>query len=190
MWSVILAFPLFIPALVTTSPFWVQQGVVAFFFAIPAFSAFQAIARVTIAKTRYNGVARPIRLAYSIAGGISALIHVGIILYATKSGNPSLSVSRVFVPHPSNVKIDQPHVLTEASLLFIQYDHIIIYTVVALLGFYAAYYGPTRKEVGGLKSLLALTAITGILGPGAGLAVVLCSLEERETPPKSAVSKR
>ncbi|KAI1163102.1 hypothetical protein F5B18DRAFT_652010 [Nemania serpens] len=189
MWSVILALPLFIPALVTASPLRVQQGVVAFFFAIPAFSAFQAIARRTIAKSGYIGVARPIRLAYLIAGGVSAVIHVSIILYVTKYNKLGLSLSRVFIPHPSNIQLHQPRVMTEASLLFIQYDYVIINAVVALLGFYAAYYGPTRRAVGGHKGLLTTTLISGILGAGAGLAFVLCSLEGREDPPKKPVSK-
>ncbi|KAI1185854.1 hypothetical protein F5B17DRAFT_441499 [Nemania serpens] len=158
LWSTILALPLFIPALVTASPFWVQQGVVAFFFAFPLFSAFQAVARLAIAKTKYNGVSRPIQLAYSIAGAISALIHVSIIFYVTKGNAHSLSLSRVFIPHPGNIQLDQPHVLTEAALLFIQYDYLIIHAVVALLAFYSAYYGPTRTSVGGLKALLATTS--------------------------------
>lgn len=162
---------------------------VAFFFAFPLFSAFQAVARLAIAKTKYNGVSRPIQLAYSIAGAISALIHVSIIFYVTKGNAHSLSLSRVFIPHPGNIQLDQPHVLTEAALLFIQYDYLIIHAVVALLAFYSAYYGPTRTSVGGLKALLATTVITGILGPGSSLAFVLCSLEEGENPTKSAVSK-
>ncbi|KAI1115473.1 hypothetical protein F5Y14DRAFT_130213 [Nemania sp. NC0429] len=189
LWSVILALPLFVPALVTASPVRIQQGVVAFFFAIPAFSAFQAVARRAIAKTGYVGSTKPIQLAYLIAGGLSALVHVGVIFYIARSSTDGLSLSRVFVPHPGRVQLGQPHVLTETSLLFIQYDYLVIYAVVALLAFYAAYYGPTRKEVGGLTGLLAATVITVTLGAGAGLAFVLCGLEGREDLPKRAVSK-
>ncbi|KAF2966189.1 hypothetical protein GQX73_g7378 [Xylaria multiplex] len=183
IWSLLLALPLMVPALLGASPFQIQKGVITFFLLTPCFSAFQNMVREMITWTGYTGTTRPVRLAYSIVGGISALIHVCTILYVTIYAEDSLSLSRVYVPHPSNIQLGQPDVLTEASLLFIQYDYIIIHIVVVLLGIHAALNGIT---VGGTRSLLTTTTIIGVLGPGAGLAFVLDSMEH----PKYLQTKR
>ncbi|KAI3343480.1 hypothetical protein F4824DRAFT_9670 [Ustulina deusta] len=177
IWSLFLALPLMIPALLGASPFQVQKGVIAFFLLIPCLSAFQSMVRGTMTRTGYSVATRPVQLAYSIVGGVSALIHVGIILYVSIYATPSLSLSRVFIPHPGSIQRVQPDILTEAALLFIQYDYLVIHAVVALLVIHTALKIISSRS---LKLLLTTTAVTGGLGPGAGLAFVLYSIENQE----------
>lgn len=179
VWSLLLALPLMLPALVNATPFRIQQGVVIFFLTPPAFVAFHRLARAAVSKTRYRGNMVPSKVAYLIVGTVSALVHIGIAVYAVLSPAPDVSLSRIYIPHYNAVQRGQLDIVTEGAMIFIQSDYLIINIVVLLLGTYILRFEPalvvkstrTYKRVDNL--LLSFFVITTTFGAGAGLAFVL-----------------
>ncbi|KAI1780607.1 hypothetical protein F4818DRAFT_11836 [Hypoxylon cercidicola] len=175
VWSVLLALPLMLPALVNASPFQIQNGVVIFFLTPPAFVVFHRLAKAVVAK----GSTKPSKVAYWIVGSVSALVHVGIAVYAMFSPASDVSLSRIYIPHYNAVQRGHSDIVTEGALLFIQFDYVIINIVVLILGTYILRFEPALivKSISGKdragSPLFAFLAITAIFGAGAGLAFVL-----------------
>jgi hypothetical protein len=185
LWSLLLPLPLMLPALVGASTFQIQDGVVLFFLTPPLFVGFQVLVSATISKMSYKGSAKPARIAYLIVGTFSALIHLGIALYAIFSPVSNMSFGRVYFPHRSAAERGQPNIMTEGALLFTQYDYMIINIIVLILGTYILRYEPVflakspGEKVRASGSVLALVGINAIFGAGAGLAFVLDCKERR-----------
>ncbi|KAI6086553.1 hypothetical protein F4821DRAFT_125767 [Hypoxylon rubiginosum] len=179
VWSVLLALPLMLPAVVNASPFQIQNGVVIFFLTPPAFVFFHRLTKAIVTKTQFKASRKPAKIAYWIVGSVSALVHVGIAVYAMFSPAEDVSLSRIYIPHYNAVQRGHSDIVTEGALLFIQFDYVIINIVVLILGTYILCFEPALivKPVSGKdragSPLLAFLAITGIFGAGAGLAFVL-----------------
>ena len=185
LWSLLLPLPLMLPALVGASTFQIQDGVVLFFLTPPLFVGFQVLVSATISKMSYKGSVKPARIAYLIVGTASALIHLGIALYAIFSPVSNMSFGRVYFPHRSAAERGQSNIMTEGALLFIQYDYVIINIIVLILGTYVLRSEPVflgkspSQNVRASGSVLALVGISAIFGAGAGLAFVLHCKERR-----------
>ena len=180
-WSIVMALPLMTPAFIPdVSPFLIQRGVVAFFFAFPTLSGLQRVVRSVISVTGIQGSKSPVKRTYVIVGLVSAVVHVGIALYATLTPDLDLSLSRVYVPNYNAIQRGQPNIMTEAALFFIQNDYVIINVVVLLLGLHVFSLEPTSANKRTTGSLLTLVSIMAIFGAGSGLAYVLYSKEDRQ----------
>lgn len=168
-----------LPAVVNASPFQIQNGVVIFFLTPPAFVFFHRLTKAIVTKTQFKASRKPAKIAYWIVGSVSALVHVGIAVYAMFSPAEDVSLSRIYIPHYNAVQRGHSDIVTEGALLFIQFDYVIINIVVLILGTYILCFEPALivKPVSGKdragSPLLAFLAITGIFGAGAGLAFVL-----------------
>ncbi|KAI1381397.1 hypothetical protein F4677DRAFT_402892 [Hypoxylon crocopeplum] len=179
VWSVALALPLMLPALVNASVFQIQNGVVIFFLTPPAFVVFHRFAKAAITKTNFQAFKQPSKIAYWIVGAVSALVHIGIAVYSMSSADADLTLSRIYIPHYSAVQRGEPNIVTEGALLFIQYDYVIINIVVLILGTYILQFEPAllAKSAGGKERagtpLLIFLGIFAVFGAGAGLAFVL-----------------
>ncbi|KAI2617407.1 hypothetical protein GGR54DRAFT_641058 [Hypoxylon sp. NC1633] len=184
VWSFVLALPLMLPALVNASVSQIQNGVVIFFLTPPAYVLFQRLAKTVISKTQFQGFRRPSKTAYWIVGAVSALVHVGIAVYALSSTSPDVSLSRIYIPHPGAVQRGASSIVTEGALLFIQFDYVIINVVVLILGTYILQFEPAliAKSAGGNDRfgapMLAFLSISAVFGAGAGLAFVLYCKEQ------------
>ncbi|KAH6603959.1 hypothetical protein Trco_007405 [Trichoderma cornu-damae] len=96
---------------------------------------------------------------------------------------PELSWSRIYWPNHAAVIPDSPTFMTEGAMLFMQYDHVVIYLCVLGMGLYML--GPQRtmtaptlgEKIQASWPMVKLTAITATAGPGAGLAWLLCHRE-------------
>ncbi|CAJ2505544.1 Uu.00g129380.m01.CDS01 [Anthostomella pinea] len=191
LWGLLLAIPLMTPALIDAAPFRTQDGVALFFLAIPAFSGFQYLASFVISKINYRGAQKPVQLAYRIVGTVSGLVHVGIVTYALTSDAANTSLFKIFILNHSAVQNDSD-IMTQAALLFIQSDYVIITVVVVLLGIYTWYPEPvsggkaTADGQGAAGSLIKLVGVMSTLGAGAGLAFVLHDKEGRKAPTRSS----
>ena len=183
--SLLLSLPLMLPALVGASVFQIQDGVILFFLTSPLFVGFQVLVNATVSKMSYMGSVKPARIAYLLVGTVSALIHLGIALYAIFSPVSNMSFGRVYFPHRSAAERGQSNIMTEGALLFIQYDYVIVSIIVLVLGTYILRAEPVflakspSEKVRASGSVLVLVGICAIFGAGAGLAFVLHCKERR-----------
>ncbi|CAN8104632.1 unnamed protein product [Discula destructiva] len=176
LWSLFLPIPLLIPPIIGASPLQIQNGLVIYFFTPVLFALFHAVAARTLSSTtkeRRVLFSQPVRTAYSIVGIASALIHVGIMAYALFSVNPSLSITALYYPEGSSVKREQPDILRAGGLLFSQWDLAITLVTMVLLA--VSFQKPQAR---GAVSMLVLTGVAVILGPGAALAYSLYSYQD------------
>jgi hypothetical protein len=173
-----------LPSFLGASPFQVQDGVVLWFFAPLTLGIFQDLVGFLVSKTSYGGFKNPIRVAYSIVGVFSAVVHIGVAVSPYFCG-PEVTWSRIYWPNHSAPQPGTPLFMTEGAMLFMQYDHVVIYLCVLALGVYmldldkimsaSSLSGKTRAAF----PILVLTTTTVVAGPGAGLAWLLCQKEER-----------
>ena len=181
LWSVAMALPLMIPAFIPdVSPFLIQQGVVVFFFSFPTLANFQRMTRFIISALGIQGSKSPIKKVYTMLGSVTALVHIGIVLYTVLNSGEDLTLWRVYVPNYSAIQRDQPNIMTEAALFFIQNDYVIINFVVLLLGLHVFSLEPASSTKRPTGSLTTLVGIMIVFGAGAGLAYVLHSKEDRQ----------
>ena len=185
--SLLLPIPLLVPALVHASPFQIQNGLVMYFLTPAIFISFHTLASTAISRVSFRGFAQPVKTTYWIVGISSALGHLGIVLYAFLSSEPSISISSLYLPDHRAVQRGQADILTAGALLFFQWDLIIINLVVLL-------HGMDILEPKSLsqRSVLIFASITAVFGPGSGLALALWRQEDRleaADSQKSATSK-
>ncbi|GJE93616.1 hypothetical protein PsYK624_097760 [Phanerochaete sordida] len=129
---------------------------------------------------------RWVRRAYTGAGALCALAHLGVLLAVARSARPADELLRVFVPHallPRLRGAPLPDAAAErlATRQLFQYDWLCI-TAGALVFFgwsHAATARPGRREmgVGGWAARVGVLAVLG--GPGAALAWAGYAREER-----------
>jgi hypothetical protein len=147
----------------------------------PSLSLFQDAVSSLITATGYRGVQNPTTVTYWVVGGISAICHVGVVL--SPYFYPAVTLSRIYWPNHSAVQPGQ-YYLAEGAMLFIQYDYIIINLCVLAVGFYkfnfdsVAAAKPSSQALPAVDPRLVFTAVTAVLGPGAGMAWLLCDKEE------------
>lgn len=171
-----------LPARLGASPSGIQNGIVLYLAGAFVFTGFQALASRGMAHSPVFH--QPVKAAFRITGTISAVVHVGIVLYGSMPSlnlNPSLSLARIYLPRPPGV-LEQAQAsrmpLTEAVHLFLQYDYIIVAVTVLVLGAHIM-----RNKTPDSKQHLhgsssgsewTLVVLTAIFGPGAGLAYACC----------------
>ncbi|KAL7783241.1 hypothetical protein V8C37DRAFT_415081 [Trichoderma ceciliae] len=181
LWSIIISLPLLLPAALGASPFDIQDGVVVWFVGPLVLGLFQDLASMLFSSDKYRGIKRPVTLAYWIVGLFSAMIHIGVAVQAYMA--PELSWSRIYWPNHAAVVAGSPTFMTEGAMLFMQYDHVVIYLCVLGMGLYmlglertltASTFGE-KMQAG--WPMAKLTVITATAGPGAGLAWLLCHKE-------------
>ncbi|KAL6861989.1 hypothetical protein J3F83DRAFT_716808 [Trichoderma novae-zelandiae] len=134
LWSIIISLPLLLPAILGAKPFDIQDGVVVWFFGPLSIGLFQDLVSVLFSGKSYKGIRTPVTLAYWIVGLASAVVHIGVAVWAYTA--PELSWSRVYWPNHAAVVPDTPTYMTEGAMLFMQYDHVLIYLCVIGMGFY------------------------------------------------------
>ncbi len=185
VWSVLISLPLLVPGAIGAEPFTVQDGVVVWFFTPFFLTLFHELASSLFSRLSFKGFQNPVQLAYGIVGVVSAIVHVGVAAYAFYSLEPNVSWSRIYWPNHSAVQRG-PTFMTEGAMLFMQYDHVVIYLTVFGLAIYLLGYdkllladSPAERLKAG-RRLLILGSTTLILGPGAGLAYLLCAKESDE----------
>ncbi|KAK8062455.1 hypothetical protein PG997_014552 [Apiospora hydei] len=184
IWSILISLPIILPSVLGASPVQVQFGVVVWFFAPLTLGPFQDLCSFLGSSTGYVGVGHPIKAAYSIVGGFSAMVHISVALAPYLCG-PEVTWSRIYWPNHRAPQPDHRSFMTEGAMLFMQYDHIVIYLCVLALGVYILRFNHatvskprSRKTMVGYP-MLTLVAITAIAGPGSALAWLLS--RERET---------
>lgn len=133
--------------------------------------------------SRYSflGPARPVTVAYGVVGAVSALAHIVVAIWARLT--EGVSWSRVYCPNHAAVQAGPLH-MTEGAMLFMQYDHVVIYLCVLGLGVYlleveklfTLKHSTDARRVKG--RMLTLVVLTVVAGPGAGLAWLLCQREK------------
>ncbi|KAH6653097.1 hypothetical protein BKA67DRAFT_659738 [Truncatella angustata] len=183
IWSIIISFPVLVPSVLGATPFQVQDGVVMWFFAPLTLGIFQDLFGLLVSKTSYGGLKDPISVAYSIVGAFSAVVHIGVAVSPYFCG-PEVTWSRIYWPNHSAPQPGSPSFMTEGAMLFMQYDHVVIYLCVFALGAYMLGFDKitSASSLSGKMQagypILVLTAMTVITGPGAGLAWLLCQKEK------------
>jgi hypothetical protein len=174
-----------LPAWLGAAPADVQNGILLYLSGAFLFRWFQALASGLIART-YSGTgpfSKPVKTAYYVTGAVSALAHVGVILYSIFSAETGLSPFRVYVPSHHD-HTGQPYILTEEVHRFLQYDYIIVIIVVLLLGTHILRSGSKSgsniqgKSTSPKGSELTLFVLTAVFGPGAGMAYAISCDEE------------
>ncbi|KAL7942032.1 hypothetical protein V8C42DRAFT_333412 [Trichoderma barbatum] len=181
LWSIVISLPLLLPAAFGAGPFDIQDGVVVWFFGPFLLGPFQDLISVLFSGENYKGIHKPVILAYWIVGLFSAVAHVGVAVWAYTA--PELSWYRIYWPNHAAVIADSPTYMTEGAMLFMQYDHVLIYLCVIGMGLYMlspqkAVTAPFLGErVRAGWPMAKLTAITAVAGPGAGLAWLMCHRE-------------
>lgn len=186
MLSLLLPIPLLLPAAVHGAPIYIQVGLVQYLLT-PALSVlFQTLASNVISKHASSSpswFARPIKATYLIVGAASALTHLGVVSYTLFwTDATSLSLVNLYLPDHTIVQKGQENILRAGALLFFQWDYIIINLTVVCHGIYLIQQrSPEVQKRGQSINRLALTmvALTTVLGPGAGLAFVLWSEDNR-----------
>ncbi|KAK8029898.1 hypothetical protein PG993_011189 [Apiospora rasikravindrae] len=192
IWSILISLPIVLPSALGAVPVGVQFGVVVWFFAPLTLGPFQDLCSLLVSNTGYSGSDNPIKVAYGIVGGFSAIVHISVALAPYLCG-PETTWSRIYWPNHSAAQPDHRSFMTEGAMLFMQYDHIVIYLCVLALGAYILGFSHVadgkpqgRKTMGGYP-LLTLVAITAIAGPGSALAWLLSREEETVEDAKVAV---
>lgn len=174
IWGLFLIIPLMRPAAIHATT---QQGTVIFFLGPLFYVAFHQIVKSIFARTNYRGSMRPAKVAYFIVGAASAIVHVGVAIYAMSSlSDSNVSLSQIYIPDDSAVQRGQLNVVTKGALQFIQWDNVMLNTVALLLGSYVLCFEPvlraksSRRNERASTLLSSLVGITFIFGAGAGLA--------------------
>ncbi|KAH8195329.1 hypothetical protein TruAng_010497 [Truncatella angustata] len=184
IWSIIVSLPVLVPSVLGATPFQVQDGVVMWFFAPLTLGIFQDLFGLLVSKTSYGGLKDPISVAYSIVGAFSAVVHIGVAVSPYFCG-PEVTWSRIYWPNHNAPLPGSPSFMTEGAMLFMQYDHVVIYLCVFALGAYMLGFDKitSASSLSGKMQagypILVLTAMTVITGPGAGLAWLLCQKEKK-----------
>ncbi|KAF7182588.1 hypothetical protein CNMCM7691_002159 [Aspergillus felis] len=192
IWNTLISVPLLVPTVFRASPFQIQAGMVLWLLGPPSLSLFQDAVSSLITATGYRGVQSPTTFTYWIVGGISAICHVAVVL--SPYFFPGVTLSRIYWPNHSAVQ-PGPYYLAEGAMLFIQYDYIIINLCVLAVGFYKFNFGSAAAAKLSIQAQpavdprLVFTAVTAVLGPGAGMAWLLCDKERELEKQNDAIKK-
>lgn len=129
----------------------------------------------------------------------SAVIHLICIFTCLFSSDPSVTILRVFVPNPNGVHRDSPERLTQAAILFLQYDWLVICLTAVLYSYLLLEPDLTNatKQVrwkgtqasssvrflafllgNPLSRVIALVLITVLLGPSTSVSIALWQREK------------
>ncbi|KAI1734290.1 hypothetical protein F4680DRAFT_471295 [Xylaria scruposa] len=192
LWSLFISLPILLPAVLGSTSFQIQDAVLVWFFGPLTLGLFQDFAASLVSRYSYTGATSPVTLAYGVVGAVSAVVHTGVAIgvYLTEG----ISWSRVYWPNHGAVQPGPLH-MTEGAMLFMQYDHVVIYLCVLGLGAYLLELEKVftfessaegRRAEGRMLTLIVLTAVAG---PGAGLAWLLCQREKDTNKLKGVVTE-
>jgi hypothetical protein len=181
--SFLLELPLMLPAWLGASAGEIHQGVVYFFLGPATFSAFHAAAAWLAgtfsgagSSSRGSSIAG-VKTGYWVMAAVAGATHLWVMAQAAASamnGGGLGALARLYVPDGGAVYAagTKQLLLTEAALLFLQWDWVVIHLTVLLLG---AHLFRTGRGGG---SVLGLVGWTAVFGPGVGLAYVACCEED------------
>ncbi|KAK2599084.1 hypothetical protein QQS21_005425 [Conoideocrella luteorostrata] len=181
LWSIVISLPLLLPTIVGASPLQIQRAVVLWFLGPLSLGLFQSVASSLMSGSSRKKCRNPVVVTYWIVGLVSAAVHIIIALYALVQ--PDLSWSRIYWPNHVAVKPGKT-IMTEGAMLFMQYDHVVIYFCVFYIGLYVL---RSMTHIASISSstpsqprryMLTLVAVVIAAGPGAGLAWLLCEKEK------------
>jgi hypothetical protein len=182
----LLPVPLLVPAALHAAPPYIQLGLVLYFLTPAIFVLFHNVTSNAISKydcPSPGWFAQPVKATYLLVGSASALTHLGIVSYVHFwTDARDLTLVSLYLPNHTIVQKAKEDILTAGALLFSQWDFIIINLTVLCHGIYllrqrSPGVQKRRQSVGRIVFTMAI--LTAVLGPGAGLAFVLWSEEDR-----------
>ncbi|EED18129.1 conserved hypothetical protein [Talaromyces stipitatus ATCC 10500] len=133
----------------------------------------------------------------------SALVHLLCVSISFFSSDPSVTILRVFIPNPIGVNRESPQRLTQAAILFLQYDWLVICLTAVLYSYLLlepeilstskqARWKSTKSLLvrlltflpisNSLSSIIGLVAFTILLGPSTVVSLALWQCEGRLFP--------
>jgi len=159
-----------LPAWTSLPTIQAHRVIVLYFFPGPlVILGFHALATRALASSpkSLSFITNPVSAAYLINGLISAAAHLAILIYTVTA--PDAGLRRSYIPDFAAVQPGQVDTFYEGTHLFIQIDVIVTALVVLILG--AVMLGDARRaHTGPGGSFGVLSAISLVLGPGAGMA--------------------
>jgi hypothetical protein len=189
IWNWILPILMFLPAWTSLPPTQAQLIVATWFLTPLFFPGFQMLASRALSKLSYKGISKPTTVAYAITGFVSAILHIGLVFSVIFSADPDVSLGRVYIPRFSAVQWGQTNTLVEGAHLFIQLDFWMTILLVLILGIYMIREPIVGQKARSNQSVWTLVAVTGICGPGAGMAYA-SYLKETRVESATAWSKQ
>ncbi|KAH7319611.1 hypothetical protein B0I35DRAFT_215602 [Stachybotrys elegans] len=179
VWSWLLLPLMMLPAwtsLETTH----AQIIVATWFLTPLFiPGFQRLASDAAARMSYKGIAKPVTVTYILSGVISAALRVGLVISIIASADPDVSFRRVYIPNFAAVQPRRADTIVEGAHLFIQLDYMLTIILVLIHGIYMSGEPIIGHANRTKKSPWALTLVTLVFGPGAGMSYAAYLKESR-----------
>ncbi|PHH59143.1 hypothetical protein CDD81_3701 [Ophiocordyceps australis] len=172
IWIILISLPAIVPSLMGWSTLHVQNSIAVWFLAPLTLSLFQDACASILPSNLFPS---PVTLAYYMIGATSAAVHMVVAYWAFTDAH--VSWTRIYWPDDAAVRPGPTH-LTEGSMLFMQWDHVLVYLIVGTMAVYMlAGDQPRGKQQPWVASMLLFVAMTVVAGPGASLAWLLCRRE-------------